>query len=204
MLKKPSISLIIAVVLITPITVFAIVHWIENRGRALPVYKGENFTVRDFSLTNQNGKTISLKDWKNKIVVADFFFTHCPLVCPKMTNNLKQVQAAFAGKNDLQFNSFSVDPARDSVTQLALFAQKFGVSGNWNLLTGEKALIYRLARKSFAIAANDGDGGDHDFIHSDKLVLLDKENRIRGYYSGTSEKDVLQLINDIKKLYNEM
>lgn len=204
MLKKYSISLIIAVVLITPITVFAIVHWIENRGRALPVYKGENFTVRDFSLTNQNGQTVSLKDWKNKIVVADFFFTHCPLVCPKMTNNLKKVQAAFPGKKNLLFNSFSVDPVRDSVAQLALFAKKLGVSGDWNLLTGEKALIYRLARKSFSIAANDGDGGEHDFIHSDKLVLLDSQHRIRGYYSGTSDKDVLQLINDIKKLYNEM
>jgi protein SCO1/2 len=203
MLKKHSISLIIAVVLITPITIFAIVHWIENKGRALPVYKGENYTVSAFSLTNQNGQQVTLQSWKNKIVVADFFFTHCPLVCPKMTSNLKKVQATFSHKRDLQFTSFSVDPVRDSVAQLKSFANRFGITGNWDLLTGDKAAIYKLARKSFAVDANNGDGGRHDFIHSDKLVLLDTHHRIRGYYSGTSDKDVLQLINDIKKLYNE-
>lgn len=203
MLKKHSISLIIAVVLITPITVFAIVHWIENKGRALPVYKGENHTVTNFHLTNQDGDTVTLQNWKNKIVVADFFFTHCPLICPKMTRNLKKVQAAFPDKKNLQLTSFSVDPVRDSVAQLKAFANKFGISGNWDLLTGDKVAIYKLARKSFAVDASVGDGGRHDFIHSDKLVLLDSEHRIRGYYNGTTDKDVLQLINDIKKLYNE-
>ncbi|HEV7333026.1 MAG TPA: SCO family protein [Flavisolibacter sp.] len=204
MLKKHSISLIIAVVLITPITVFAIVQWIENKGRELPVYKGENLTIADFSLSNQNGQNVTLQDWENKIIVADFFFTHCPVICPKMTSNIKKVQSAFSNKENLQFNSFSVDPERDSIAQLKVFAKKFGVAGNWNLLTGEKVIIYRLARESFSVAATDGDGGEHDFIHSDKLVLLDIRHRIRGYYSGTSDKDVLQLINDIKKLYNEM
>jgi protein SCO1/2 len=203
MLKKHSILFFVAFVLVIPISVFAIVHWIENKGRALPVYEGENFTVINFQLTNQDNQIVTLQDWKDKIVVADFFFTHCPVICPKMTNNLKKVQGAFNGRNDLLFNSFSVDPLRDSVQQLNVFAKRFGVTGNWNLLTGEKALIYRLARKGFSVAANDGDGGDHDFIHSDKLVLLDKKGRIRGYYSGTSDNDVLQIINDIKKLYNE-
>jgi protein SCO1/2 len=203
MLKKYSISLIIAVVLITPITVFAIVNWIENKGRALPVYEGENHKVTNFKLTNQYGDTVTLQNWKNKIVVADFFFTHCPLICPKMTSNLKKVQAAFPDKENLQFTSFSVDPVRDSVPQLKAFANRFGITGNWHLLTGDKVAIYKLARKSFAVDASKGDGGRHDFIHSDKLVLLDADHRIRGYYSGTTDKEVLQLINDIKKLYNE-
>ena len=203
MLKKYSISLIIAVVLITPIMVFAVLHWIENKGRTLPVYSGENSSVSDFMLTNQHGKTVTLHNWKHKIVVAGFFFTHCPVICPKMTRNLKKVQAAFSRRENIQFNLFSVDSERDSVVQLKLFADRFGLSGDWHLLTGDKAVIYRLARKSFSVAANDSDGSKHDFMHSDKLVLLDTQHRIRGYYSGTSDKDILLLINDIKKLYNE-
>jgi protein SCO1/2 len=203
MLKKYSISVLVAIVLITPITVFAIVHWIEKRWTALPVFQGENFTLRDFSLKNQNGKTITLNDWNNKTVVVDFFFTHCTSVCPKLARSFKKVQTAFAHKEDLLLNSFSVDPERDTVQRLKAYADQFGVSANWNLLTGPKTDIYRLARKSFSVTATDGDGGDHDFIHSEKLILIDKQKRIRGYYNGTSDSDVQQLITDIQKLNDE-
>jgi protein SCO1/2 len=89
------------------------------------------------------------------------------------------------------------------VAQLKKFADRFSIPLNWHLLTGDKKLIYGLARNSFAIAASEGDGGEHDFIHSEKLVLIDKSRKIRGYYNGTSEKDVLRLIQDIKKLQDE-
>jgi protein SCO1 len=203
MLKKPSISLVVAVVLLVPLTVFALVHWAETKGKALPVYTGENHTVTDFSLQNQYGQRVSRKDWKGKIVVADFFFTNCPVICPKMTENLKKVKAAFPEEQALLFNSFSVDPVRDSVAQLKRFAERFGIGENWHLLTGEKAVIYHLARHSFSVAPTEGDGGESDFIHSDKLVLLDAQQRIRGYYSGTTDTDMQRLINDIKKLHNE-
>ena len=203
MLKKQSISLIIAVALITPITVFALVNWMEKKWRPLPVFEGNQYTLHDFRLTNQDNNTITLQQWKGKIVVANFFFTHCPVICPKMTTNLQAVQAFFSGEKDLLFNSFSVDPERDSVLQLKAFAKRFSISGNWHLLTGPKALIYDLARHSFAVAASEGNGSDEDFIHSEKLVLVDQNLKIRGYYNGTSPVAVQQLIQDINKLKDE-
>src|SRR5690348_529806 len=109
MRKRPGISLIVAVALIAPTTVFALVKWAEKKWSALPVYNREQ-RINDFHLQNQDGITISLKDWKEKIIVADFFFTHCPSVCPKMTAGLKEVQTVFTNKNDLLLNSFTVDP----------------------------------------------------------------------------------------------
>ena len=203
MLKKHSISLVVAIVLITPISVFALVHWMEKRWSALPVFDGVNYTLRDFSLKNQDGHAVTRADWNNKIVVVDFFFTHCSSICPRLTRSMKSVQAAYADKEDLLLNSFSVDPERDTVERLKAYARQFGLTGNWNLLTGNKADIYRLARNSFSVVATEGDGGREDFIHTEKLVLIDKQQRIRGYYNGTSDSDVQDLITDIQKLNDE-
>ena len=143
-------------------------------------------------------------DWKDKIVVADFFFSHCPTICPAMTRNLKKVQAAFKNEGNVLINSFSVDPVRDSATQLKAYSRRMQIdNSNWHLITGDKMGIYRLARESFMIVATDGDGGPGDFIHSEKLVLIDRQKRIRGFYQGTSESDTERLINDIKKLKDE-
>ena len=120
-----------------------------------------------------------------------------------MTSNLKRVQQAF-GEGEILINSFSVDPQRDSAVQLKKYAEKFKInSANWQLLTGDKKDIYKLARNSVMIVATDGDGGPDDFIHSEKLVLIDKQKKIRGYYDGTSKKETDQLIYDIKKLIHE-
>jgi protein SCO1/2 len=110
-----------------------------------------------------------------------------------------------AVKNDpaLLITSFSIDPERDSVARLKAYATRFNVTGQWFLLTGEKKTIYRLARNSFMVTATDGDGGANDFIHSEKLVLVDKSGQIRGFYDGTSETAVRQLIRDIQKLKAE-
>jgi protein SCO1 len=201
MLKKYSIWLFIGIVVSLPILAFELINWYENKFQALPVYNVKEQTISDFKMVNQQGKAITLADWNDKIVVADFFFTHCLSVCPKMTNNLKKVQAVYLNDNDILINSFSVDPERDSAGRLKSYANQFGVNdAKWNLLTGNKKEIYRLARKSFSIVATDGDGGPDDFIHSENLVLVDKRGRIRGYYNGTSEKETKKLINDIKKL----
>ncbi len=154
-------------------------------------------------MINQAGDPVSITDWNNKIVVANFFFTHCPVICPTMTKNLVKVQNQF-NEDEILINSFSIDPVRDSAEQLKQFSERYGIeSKNWNLLTGDKQEIYRLARKSFLVVATDGDGGPNDFIHSEKLVLIDKQRRIRGFYTGTEKSDVDQLIIDIKKLKNE-
>lgn len=190
-----------AAVVLIPVLLFATWQLIEKNFAALPVYQPEGREVFDFKMQNQEGRWVSPGEWKNKVVVVNFFFTHCPTICPKMTNNLKTVSAVYKDDPQVQINSFSVDPERDSVATLKKYAERYNVdAGNWNLVTGDKIEIYRLARKSFSIVATDGDGGPNDFIHSDKLVLLDKAGQIRGYYDGTSETEVKQLINDIKKL----
>ena len=202
MRSKYNIWVFVAAVLLIPFSVFGVVKWYENNYQRLPILGPEGHTIADFNLVNQHGSNTALKDWDGKIVVANYFFTHCPAVCPKMTYNLKRVQA-YAGVENLQINSFSVDPERDSVSVLQKFATRFGVKDNWNLITGDKKQLYALARKSFLIVATDGDGGPDDFIHSEQLVLIDTKNRIRGFYTGTEEAATNQLIKDIQKLAKE-
>ena len=103
-----------------------------------------------------------------------------------------------------RFELIPYNPETDSAAVLARYARRFGINEtSWQLLTGSKKEIYLLARKSFQVIATDGDGGEHDFIHSNKLVLIDKTKHIRGYYDGTDEKETAELIKDIKKLENE-
>ena len=198
-----NIWLFVVAVVALPLSVFAVVNWYERAVQPLPVLVNKNHTIDNYRLINQSGNESTTKEWEGKIVVANFFFTHCPSVCPKMTNNLKRVQDGVRNKN-LLFVSFSVDPERDSSIQLQKFAHRFDIdASNWHLLTGSKKEIYRLARKSFQVIATDGDGGENDFIHSDQLILIDTKKRIRGYYEGTEKKEIMQLIKDIKKLDNE-
>ena len=204
-MKRPlNIWLFLAAVIALPLSVFAVVDWYESSVQKLPVLIGKEHRIANYQLTDENNNLSTTNEWTNKIVVVNFFFTHCPVVCPKMTRNLKQMQAAFDGNKKLLIVSFSVDPERDSAARLKEFAQRFSINeGNWKLLTGSKKEIYSLARKSFQVIATDGDGGPDDFIHSDQLILMDTQKRIRGYYNGTEEKEITQLIKDIKKLEHE-
>lgn len=203
MLKKYNIWVFLAVVLLTPMAVFALVKWYERSYTPLPVMGPGGHTIANFSLTNQHGGLSTQNEWNNKIVVADFFFTHCPVVCPKMTRSLKEVQRLYLNDKDLLITSFTVDPERDSAGQLAVYAKKMDINNNWLLLTGDKKELYRLARKSFMITATDGDGGEDDFIHSELLILIDKQRRIRGYYNGTVQAEVEELMADIARLKRE-
>lgn len=203
MLKKYSIWVFVAVVVLLPMGVFALVKWYEHSFTKLPVLGPAEHTIADFRLTNQHGTTTSLKAWDDKIVVANLFFTHCPVVCPKMMRNLKTVQQLYANEKELMLTSFTVDPERDSATQLKRYASKMNIENNWILITGSKKEIYKLARKSLLLVATDGDGGADDFIHSEFLVLIDKQKHIRGFYKGTEKEDVDNLLRDIKKLKEE-
>src|SRR5215203_5691949 len=199
-LLKNSISVFVIAVVFIPVSLFAVVSWYQARYLQLPVLDEGNPEAAVFHLKDQNGKMVTQEKWKNKIVVADFFFTHCPVVCPKMTANLRTVQQAFTDDSNILIQSFTVDPERDSVERLAFYASQFRIRGrSWSLLTGDKSDIYRLARKSFKIVATDGDGGPDDFIHSDRLVLIDANKKIRGFYDGTSASETKQLIMDISK-----
>ena len=197
-----TIWLFVSAVMILPISAFYVVNWYENKYESLPIIKANETNV-PFRLSNQYGEVITDKDMEGKIVVADFFFTHCPSICPKMTANLKSIERAIGDDPSMLINSFSIDPERDSVGRLKHYASRFEINRRWNLLTGDKKIIYQLARKRFMVDASEGDGGPNDFIHSDKFVLLDPEGRIRGYYKGTDEGEVKQLIIDIRKLKKE-
>jgi protein SCO1/2 len=158
--------------------------------------------ISNFSLTNQNGKIITQEYYDNKIYIADFFFTTCPTICPIMTENMFQIQEKTIG-NDVLLVSYSVTPEIDSTAQLKKYALEKGVNDNkWNLLTGDKKQIYDLARKSYLVAKNDGDGGKYDMIHTENFVLIDKEKRIRGFYDGTNNQEMDKLLKDVKILEN--
>jgi len=154
--------------------------------------------INDFVLTNQNGELISQEFYQNKIYVADFFFTTCPDICPIMTENMGYLQSELKNQTDVLLVSFSVTPNVDSVDVLRSYADlKKDDDAKWNLFTGSKKEIYELARKSFLVAKNDGDGGKYDMIHTENFVLVDKESRIRGFYDGTNEDEMKKLLVDI-------
>ena len=160
-----------------------------------------NHTVSPFSLINQNGDTITEKDYEGKIYVADFFFTRCLTVCPVMTNNMEVLQQEFINNNDLKLLSISVTPEIDSVSILHDYASKNGaIDTKWNITTGNKKHIYELARKSYFAVVDEGDGGLQDFIHTPNFVLVDKEKQIRGIYDGTTDEEIQRLIKDIRTL----
>jgi len=160
--------------------------------------------IADFKLTNQNGQSISQRDYENRIYVADFFFTTCPSICPIMTDNMVDIQQYIMDDENIKLLSFSVTPAIDSVPQLKKYALEKGViDAKWNLLTGNKKEIYTLARKSYFVVKEDGDGGPHDMIHTENFVLVDPDKRIRGYYDGTSKTAMDSLKLDLVTLKEE-
>jgi len=158
-------------------------------------------TIADFSLTNQNGKTITQSDYKGKIYIADFFFTTCPTICPIMTKNMAGIQKRIIDDDDVLLLSHSVTPVIDSVAQLKKYALEKGVNdAKWNLVTGDKKQIYQLARKSYLAVKSDGDGGPFDMIHTENFILVDKERRIRGFYNGTKTGEIEKLMEDLNIL----
>ena len=162
-------------------------------------------TIAPFTMTNQNGQTITEKDYENKVYVADFFFTTCPSICPIMTKNMFSLQEKLKTKYpEVKLLSYSVTPEIDTIEQLKRYAIENKVDDKiWNLVTGDKKEIYTLARKSYLVVQNDGNGGPHDMIHTENFVLIDEENRIRGYYDGTDINEMDRLITEIGMLKND-
>lgn len=160
--------------------------------------------IADFELINQNGEIITQNNYKNKIYVADFFFTRCTNICIAMAYNMSELQEYYKNDDDIMFLSHSVTPVIDSVSVLKEYALNKGVvDAKWNVTTGSKKHIYELARKSYFAVIEDGDGGENDFIHTEQFVLVDKERRIRGYYDGTEKKDMEKLKKDMSLLKEE-
>ncbi len=167
-------------------------------------YKKKYHKIADFKLVNQNGDTITQETYKNKIYVADFFFTTCQTICPIMTDHMAEIQKKTLNDNEVMLLSHSVTPEIDTVAQLKRYAVKKGaINGKWNMVTGDKKQIYQLARKSYLVVKDNGDGGLFDMIHTENFILIDKQRQIRGFYDGTNPEDIKQLLNDISTLKEE-
>lgn len=172
-----------------------------------------NHTIPDFSFTNQNGKIITQKDYEGKIYVADFFFTTCPTICPRMTKNMVWLQNQIKNNPKVMLLSHSVTPDIDSVPVLKKYAIEKGViDGKWNLVTGDKKDIYYIARKSYLAVKTGKPSALYDMVHTENFVLIDSKRRVRGFYDGTNldqptndpkVKNVTQLLEDINFLCNE-
>lgn len=183
---------------------------------------GEKKKAPDFQFVNQNGDTISNKDYEGKVYVVEFFFTTCPTICPVMNQNLVEVQQEFADRSDFGIASFTIDPAHDTPEVLKDYASSYGINHpNWNLMTGERKEIYALANVEYSIYAGEDPSVAGGFAHSGMFALIDKEGYIRSrndefgnpliYYrgfikrnativEGEEEPQIDILIEDIKTL----
>lgn len=214
----------LAVALLLPLSFYIIIRKMSEGKIKLPSYYGieridsnvvDGKMVRDtvyrhvpdIVLTNQLGKQVSLNNnLKGKILIVDFFFTQCPDVCPKLTSNMLMLQRAFKKDNKSEINydttmrfiSISVDPEHDSVPVLREYADRFHANHDrWWFLTGDRKAIYNFARNELHVTMQPGDGGAEDFIHSQKMVLIDQDRFIRGYYDGLDSADLKRCADDV-------
>lgn len=194
---------------------------VDSRTDRLPYYDEATFTpvwlsegsdsiegfhrIPPFRLVNQLGKTITEETFKGKIYVANFFFTSCPGICPKMTSNLAMVQEAYKNDDSVLLLSHSVTPEYDSIPVLRNYAEIKGVDANkWHLVTGNRKEIYDLGRYAYFAEEDLGEPvGENDFLHTENFVLIDHDRHIRGIYNGLNKTSVRQLISDIKILQKE-
>ncbi|MTI30544.1 SCO family protein [Xanthovirga aplysinae] len=218
-MRKVTKVVFLCLTLLIPVLIYLFLQGFGENKFVIPVYyesgvessfEGCNFEtgrqhfIPNFSFEDQNGKKVDQSSLEDYITVVDFFFTACPDICPIMSNQMSRVQNTFSDNQNIQLLSLTVDPEHDTQEVLKTYAEQFYANpGQWHFLTGAKKDIYQLARCGFVLPVVDGDGGDGDFIHSNKLVLVDKERRIRGYYDGTDQKDVDRLVVEINILLKE-
>ena len=190
----------------------------KNKLRPLPYYDTADFTpkwempnnktfhqIRSFALLNQENKPFTEKDIEGKICVADFFFTSCPGICPKMTKSMADIQMEFMNDDEIMLLSHSVNPEKDSVSILKKYAKEKNINFNrWKLLTGNKDEIYDLGRKYYFVEEDEGiKKGNDIFLHTENFILIDKQRHIRGIYNGLDPNSIDNLIKDIRILKEE-
>ena len=188
------------VIAVTALIYFGLERY-EATSSPLPVYGPENHEIPEFGFRTQDDEYFNRNKMEGKIAVVNYFFTSCPSICPRMTRNLQAVHDLYRNDDDLIMMSLTVDPKRDTPERLAMFADNYNAdSQTWKFLTGDKKDLYHLARKGFLVSATEGAGDHGDFIHSENIVLIDRSMRIRGFYNGTDEGAISDLIRDIAKL----
>lgn len=193
----------------------------QEAKQPLPYYTSADFTpqwlsikeaedkkihqIPSFAFINQSGDTVTEQTVTDKIYVANFFFTSCPGICKRLTNNVMLVQQAFPGDQNIVILSHSVAPETDSIPRLQQYAQQYKINqSQWHLLTGQRGELYNIARRAYFADEDLGKvQAENDFLHTENVLLIDKQRRIRGIYKGTSENDIKNLIADIKLLQGE-
>lgn len=173
-----------------------------KKGRQIPdtIYH----TVRDFKLTNQYTQSVSFPSDSNKLTVVCFFYTRCSLVCSDINNKMAEVVRIYRKNRLLQFLSITVDPYFDTPEELKKYSEQYQDQPNkWNFLTGDEAMIYKLAKEDFLVDVLRDTTQNNNIIHSPMLILLDPQKRIRGYYNSTDKEQVDRLIDEIRVLIAE-
>jgi len=161
--------------------------------------------IKDFSLVNQNGEKVTNENYRDKIYIADFFFTTCQGICPIMKENMIILQDEYKDDDQVYLLSHTVTPEIDTKEVLKKYSLEKGViDSKWNLVTGDKKQIYNLARKSYLVAEDIEESELFEMIHTENFVLVDPERRIRGFYDGTDQESMNALIYDIKVLKKEI
>lgn len=160
--------------------------------------------VADFKFMDQDSLVVTQKDFEEKIYVADFFFTSCPTICPKMKFEMLRVYEAFKDNDEVMILSHTIDPVHDTIPLLKSYAERLGVEGpKWRFVTGSQDEIYEIGQGSYMVSTGEDKFSPGGFMHSGAFILVDKDKRIRGIYDGTEEEQVDQLIKDIPVLLME-
>ena len=168
------------------------------------VYDTIPHTIADFSFINQDSTVITNDTFKDKIYIADFFFTSCPTICPLMKKQMLRVYDRFVEDDNVQILSHTIDPEYDTVALLKEYSERLGVkSSKWHFVTGDKDEIYEIGEMSYMVTAGEDENAPGGYIHSGAFLLVDKQRRIRGIYDGTIADEVDVLINDINRLLAE-
>jgi protein SCO1 len=169
-----------------------------------PVTDSVEHTIPDFQFVSQYGDTVTAQTLSGKIYVADFFFTTCPTICPKMKTQLKRVYEQFKSNPNVMLLSHTIDPTRDSVAVLREFAQNLGVDGRqWLFVTGNREKIYEIGENSYMVTAAEDASAPGGVVHSGAFILVDTQKRIRGIYDGTTAEGVDKLMADMERLLAE-
>jgi len=161
-------------------------------------------TIADFSFVNQDSNTVTNQTFKDKIYVADFFFTTCPTICPIMKAQMLRIYDTYKSNPEVMLLSHTIDPDYDTVALLHDFADRLGVSSDkWQFVTGNKEDIYDIGQNSYMVTTMEDEDVPGGYIHSGAFILVDKDRHIRGLYDGTDEKEVDRLMKDIPRLLKE-
>jgi protein SCO1 len=160
--------------------------------------------IPDFEFVNQDSVKITQKNFAGKIYVADFFFTTCPTICPKMKTQMLRIYEKFKDNPQVAILSHSIDPRHDTPAVLKEFSKNLGIQNSmWQMVTGDKAKIYEIGQKSYMVSATDDPTEPGGIVHSGAFILVDKNRHIRGIYDGTEPEKVDKLMEDMEVLLKE-